>query len=218
MPREKRSKVKANFDLPNNVFEHISDALKGKTWVDADVLEFADYLLFPGEVLKRRAGGEFERVPVRLRVPREHELRQVRVQARSIMEEDGLDPARDRDLFSNVETFCILAKCIRNADAPHEPWEPDPRQLEKRYDKTSLMAVWAKLDALAQIVDPRPDDLSAAEIIALIAAIAKENSTGPLAVYGSRAQASFVITMAKLCAISLDSKSYLELLADLKAA
>ncbi len=219
MGRKKTTKTgKADFTLPDTVYDHISDALKGKSWVDADVLEWADYLLFPGEVLKRKAGGEFERTPVRLRVPREHEMRKARSDARAIMADDGLDCATNRDLFTNVETFCILSMCIRNTTEPFEPWEPNPRELEKRYDKSSLMAIWAKLDALAKIVDPRPDELSSAEIVALITAIAKEGTTGPLVAYGSLAQASFVVIMAKLCAISLDTKSYLELLAGLKAA
>lgn len=208
---------RADFSLPDNVYEHIQEALKGKQWgEDAGVLEHAEYLLFPAEVLKRKVGGEFDRIPVRLRVPREHEMRKARVDARSIMETDGLDPMQNRDLFLNVETFCILAQSIRNNTPPHEPWEPDPRQLERRYDKASLMAIWAKLDALAKIVDPRPDELSAPELVGLIAAVAREGNTGPLAVYGSHAQASFIVTMAKLCAISLDSASFLELLAGLR--
>lgn len=211
-PKPKR----ADFALPSNVYEHIEDALKGKVFgEEADVLEHADYLLFPAEILKRRSKGEFERIPVRLRVPREPEMRKARVKAYAIMKEDKLDPHQDRDLFSNVETFCILSDCIRNATPPHEPYEPDPRGLESRYDKASLMAIWARLDALAKIVDPRPSDLSTMEVMALIAAIAKESNIGPLAVYGSHAQASLVVTMAKLCAISLDSKSFLESLAEL---
>ena len=218
MPRKKTTKKRADFALPNNVFDHIQDALKNKSWEDIEVLEHAGYLLFPAEILRRRPSGEFERTPVMLRIPREHEMRMARAQARAIMEEDGLDPVLDRDLFLNVETFSTLSMCIRGVTAPYEPHDPDPRSLEKRYDKTSLMAIWAKLDALNHIIDPRPTELSSPEIVALIAAIAKGGNTGPLAVYGSHAQASFVITMAKLCAISLDSKSYLALLKDLKEA
>ncbi len=210
---------RADFALPSNVYDHISKALKTNTWGDEiEVLEHNDYLLFPAAILKRKTDGSFEEEKCRLRVPREHEMRKARGQAREIMTEDGLDWKEDADLFTNIETWCILSQSIRSYTEPFEPFDPDPRSLEKRYDKHSLMAIWAKLDALTRIVDPRPDDLSTGEIIGLIVAIAREENTGPLADYGSPAQSSCIVTMARLCAISLGSKSFLERLKGFRVA
>lgn len=210
-PKAGAQQERADFALPANVYDHISRALKTNTWGDeVEVLEHNEYLLFPCAIHKRKTDGTFEEKKCRLRVPREHEMRKARAQAREIMAEDGLDWKEDPDLFTNVETWCILAQSIRDYTEPFAPFDPDPRSLEKRYDKHSLMALWAKLDAFTRIVDPRPDDLSSAEIIGLIVAIAREENTGPLAVYGSHAQSSCIVTMARLCAISLGSKSFLE--------
>lgn len=203
---------RANFEIPSEVYDHIKDLLKGEGWGNdgMGVLEHVGYLLFPSEINKRQADGTFERIKVRIRVPREHELRKARCKAREIMEEDGLDPEKDSDLFTNIETWCILSHAIRDVDEPFAPFISDPRTLEERYDKHSLMAAWAKMDAFARIVDPRPDEMSNVEIIALMAAIAREETTGPLLAYGSRAQASCIVTMARLCVISMASKSFLE--------
>ena len=217
MPREKTKTPKksaparADFALPGNTYAHITKALKENTWGDeVDVLEHADYLLFPCSIHRRKSDGSFEDVKVRLRVPREPEMRKARLQARTIMEEDGLDWKEDADLFTNIETWCILAMAVRSFTDPYEPHDPDPRSLERRYDKNSLMAVWAKLDAYSRIIDPRPDDISTPEILGLIVAIAREENTGPLVDYASPAQSSCIVTMAKLCAISVASKSFLE--------
>lgn len=207
---------RADFSLPENVYEHIADALKGNSWLGADVIEFADYLLFPSTLKKRKADGSFEQIDVRLRVPREHEMRKARAEAISIMKEDGLDPKHEPDLLKNVETFCILQQCIRNTTDPYEPLVEDARILERRYDKSALIEVWAHIDALNRLIDPRPNALSSAEVLALIVAVSREGHTGPLAVYGPPAQASFIVTTAKLCMLSLESESFMALLTDLK--
>lgn len=224
MPRTKAQKTKkkpdkqADFALPSNTYAHIMKALKTNTWGDeVEVLEHATYLLFPAHIRRRKTDGSFEETEVRLRVPREHEMRKARVKARMIMEEDKLDwKDADADLFTNVETWCILSMAIRSNSDPYEPHDPDPRSLEKRYDKNSLMAIWAKLDALSRIVDPRPGEISTGEILGMMVAIAREGNTGPLADYASPAQASCIVTMAKLCAISVASKSFLEQLKHLR--
>lgn len=196
------------FDLSDDdVHDHVIEQLIGKNWGELEILEHYGYLLFPETLYKRSKSGEFEKQPIVLRVPRQHELREARVEARRIAKDDGLDPSLDKDLIDDIETVCILSKAIRNCTPPHEPWEPDPRGLEKRYDRGSLIQLWAKLDALHQVVDPAPHKIGEEEMFALIAAIAKERNILPLAVYGPAAQASFVIFMASLLQSSLESRS-----------
>lgn len=220
MPRVKKKKPepKADFKLPGNLYQHVNKALKANRWGDdVEVLEHADYLLFPSTIYKRKTDGTFDEIEVRIRVPREHEMRKARKQARDIMEKDGLDwKDADADLFTNIETWCTLAMAVRSTTDPYEPHDPDPRSLEQRYDKNSLMAVWSQLNAFSRLIDPRPDEISAPEVLGMIVAIARDGHTGPLAVYDTPAQSSFIVTMAKLCAISVASKSFLEQLKALK--
>jgi hypothetical protein len=185
---------------------HVVEQLLGKSWGELEVLEHAGYLLFPDNIYKRRKDGTFDSVKVMLRLPRQHELRKARVQARGIAVKDGIDLDRDRDLFGDVETVCILAMAIRNSTPPHEPMIPDPLELERDYDRACLMQVWAKIDALHRLVDPAPHEIGEREMFALVAAIAKERSIYPLAVYAADLQATFVVTMACLLNPLLEPK------------
>ncbi len=198
----------SSFDLPEGTREAAVEQLIGKSWEELEVLEVAGRLLFPEKILRRTKSGMCEEIPVLIQIPRSHELRKARVEARRIAKKDGLDPKLDRDLIDELETVCTLSHAIRNTKPPdHEPWEPFPRTLEEKYDKSSLAQIWAKIDALTRVVDPAPDSISQDEMIALASAIAKERNLGPLFVYGSGAQTTFVVTMADLLVSSLASKS-----------
>ncbi len=197
-----------NFEIPTDVHDHVVDQLLGKSWGDLEVLEHAGYLLFPDKIFKRNSKGGFDETEILLRIPRQNEIRQARVEARKIAAEEELDPKLDPDLFADLDDLCVLAKSIRTKDGDyHEPVEEDPRKLEKRFDKKSLQQVWAKIEALSAVVDPAPDSISEPEMIALANALLKEGNLSPLLVYGPGAQTSFVATTAALLVSSLESKS-----------
>jgi hypothetical protein len=186
---------------------HIVDQLVNKSWGELEVLEHAGYLLFPEKLYQRQKDGTFKETPICIRVPREPEVRTARIKARKICEDEGLDPAKDPDLFDNVDAVCLLSVAIRNTTEPHEPFEPDPKRLERVYDKGSIMALWAKLDGLTQLVNPRPSDISEEQMIALTAAIAKERNIHPLHVFDGPAQNDYIVTMASLLHSLLEQKS-----------
>lgn len=186
--------------------DHALAELMTKDWGELEVLEHADHLLFPEKLIRRKADGGWDETDIMLRVPRDPDMRQARVEARAWAASAGIDEKRDRDLFETMENMCILAASIRNSSAPYEPWEPDPKILEKRYDKVCLRRLWERLDKLNDILNPNPDQLSAPEIVALIIAIAKARHLGPLVVYGPGAQTSFVVSMVDLLLSSLGSK------------
>lgn len=177
-----------------------------KNWEELETAEYAGYLLFPDEILKRKKDGTFERVPVMIRVPREHETRKARIEARTWAKDDGLDPELDPDLFDNMDTLCILAQAIRNTSPPHEPFEPDPKRLEKVYDRPSLDAIWAKLQGYREVLDPRPNSLTDEQTMAIIGAVAKARNTVPLAALGGRSQTNLIVTMANRLTSSRPSK------------
>jgi hypothetical protein len=196
------------FDLPETTHDHVIDQLIGKSWGDLEVIEQAGRLLFPDKIYKRVNGGKFEEVPILIQVPRHADLCKARVEARRHAAEDGLDPKLDRDLIEDWETICTLSICLRNPKPPdHEQWEPFPRALAEMYDRQSIMQIWAKLNALTQVIDPAPDSLSTEEMYALIAAVAKERNLSPFFVYGQAAQTSCVVFMADQLLSLLELKS-----------
>jgi len=191
---------------PADQREHVIDHLMGKDWSEIEALEHNDYVMFPDKLIRRQADGGWETKDVMLRVPREHELRKARVQARELAKREHISEEKDQDLFANLENMSILAIAIRNDTKPHEPWEPEPLALERRYDKVCLQRLWEKVDRLNDILNPSPNQLSSAEIVVLIAAIANARNLGPLVVYGPGAQTSFVVSMVDLLLNSLGSK------------
>lgn len=194
--------------LPDTIYDHVADRLLKKGWEGLEILEHADHLLFPDKLYKRKKDGSFDEKEVMLRVPRDYELRKARVTARQIAVNEGIDEEKDKDLFDNLETVCILSVAIRNNTHPFEPWEPDPLILERKYDKTCLAQIWAKVETLSTIVDPKPDQISKEEMYALTAALSSERNLLPLHVYGSVAQTIYIITLADLLMNSPEFKSY----------
>ena len=197
-------------NLPDSVHPHVAEQLLSKSWGELEIMEHADHLLFPEVIHKMKKDGSFETIDVRVRVPREPDLRKARVKARNIAKAEGLDPRADSDLVDNLEIICILSEAIRNTTHPHEPYIPDPIVLEKKYDRASLLSLWDRLEKLSSTLNPRPDTMSEPEMLAVVAAIAKDRSISPLAVYGLDAQASCIISMVDRLASLTESKSSLE--------
>lgn len=81
---------------------------------------------------------------------------------------------------------------------PHEPWEPDPAVLEEKYDRPSLDAAWARIEALRMVIDPQEGVIDEDTFAMLIATIAKKGNIDPLAVLDSNGLQSFIVRTAKL--------------------
>jgi hypothetical protein len=193
--------------LPDTVPSHVVSQLLEKDWGELEVLEDSGRLLFPEKIYKIRGDKKFEAIPVLVSIPRLPDLRKARVEARRIALEDGLDLAKDRDLVDDLEVVCTLSHCVLNIKPPHERQEPFPRALESQYDKSALTNLWARIDAFTQLTDPAPESISEEEMVALSAAISRERNISPLAVYGSVAQSTYIITMADLVTNLQESKS-----------
>jgi hypothetical protein len=192
--------------------ENVVDQLSGMTWDQVVELESggerkATHLLFPAKLQQLKRGGGFESKSVLLRIPREPEMRQARVNARRRAMEAGLDPDRDKDLFESLETICILEDAICEPDGNYEPVYPFDGDLERCCDRQSLAAIYGLLENLSGLLDPNPETISEDEMMTLIGMIAKRRDIVPLAVYGSDAQRSFIVTMADRLLSCMDSKS-----------
>ncbi len=192
--------------LKDDTREHVAEQIVGKTWEELKVVEFADYLLFPEKLYRRSSDGSFATTDIYLRVPRENENRKARALARAICAKDGIDPKLDPELLDNLDVICTLSVAVRNTSDPYEPWEPDPESMEKRYDKESLIHLWNKLEVLNDVINPRPQDITEAEMLAVVAAIVKERSIAPLHVFDGPAQNTCILFMAQLCQTLVDFK------------
>lgn len=196
-------------DSPTDESGPVFEQLLGKSWGDLEVLEHDGRLLFPEKIYKRNARGKFDGQDVLLRVPREPDLRWARVEARrmALDHEPPLDLDRDRDLVDNLESMCLLSRCMRDPKDPKVEFDPFPSHLESSWDKESLLQLYEKLDRLTQVIDPRPEEITEEQMIALAAAIVKERHILPLAVFGPAAQNTCIVYMAERLLISLASKS-----------
>lgn len=186
------------------------EAILSKSWDELAALEFQGALLFPAELVRRKVQG-WDRIPVMLKVPREPDLRKARLRAREWAKREGIDVELDASYFDNMDTMCVLSECIRNVSPPHEPWEPFPEKLESLYDRPSLDALWAQIEQLRKVIDPRPDDVSEEQLLAIISAIARARNLVPLVAFGGALQSSLVVSMAVRLVSSPDFKFSLEL-------
>lgn len=186
---------------------HVVDQLASLGWAGVEAIEHAEYLHFPDKLVRAKKNGAFEEIAVALRVPRGHELRKARALAREMCVQAGIDPEKDRDLYEDARTVCELQAAIRDPVAPFTPMFPTPDELERKFDRVALAAIFAKVDALNDLVNPRPEAMTANELLVVVAAIAKERSIRPLAVFGSGAQRSYIITTADLLLSSTGLRS-----------
>lgn len=178
-----------------------------KPWSELEALEFQDRVMFPDVLHKRRGNGKFEQVQVMFRVPRDHEIRAARKEAKELAALDGIDPKVDADIFNQLDNVCLLWHALRSITPPHEPLCLSVKELEKTYDRSSLAQAWAKLEGYRRVSDPRPASLSKEQLFALVASIAERKQITPLLAFDGPSQAASIIFMASLLTKLLSFKS-----------
>lgn len=192
---------------PEHEHDHVIDQLLNKSWGELEVLEVDGRLMFPEKIYRRKGDGTFDSKPVLLTVPREPDLRWARTESRRLAEEAGLDLDRDVKYVDNLETLCVLSRCMRDPKNPKDEFDPFPAQLEESWDRESLLQIYEKINRYSLVVDPRPEMITDEQMLAVVAAIVKERNILPLAVFGPVAQNTCIVTMADRLSISLESKS-----------
>jgi hypothetical protein len=199
--------------------QHLGTELGARTWAELETFEDdAGRIYFPDRLLRRARDGSFVPVELSIRVPREPELRHARIVARRIAAEDGLDSDRDPDRFDNLDTICILHQSLFDPPPSRSPFAMDERDLEKRLDPALVEQAWAKVEYYRRVIDPRPDEVTDAELLATIAAIAKERGIRPLHALDLRSQSSCIVTMAAALQSFLEPSSSSERLERLTQA
>lgn len=177
--------------------EHVAEIIE-KSWAELEAIEHGGALYFPDKLVRVRKDGTREETPIALKPLRAHEERAARIEARKWAQSEGLDPDKDPLHFDDMDTMCQLVRGIRSPTSPFESFEPDPKRLERVYDRGCLEQLYGKLKAYSRKVDPRESEISEEGVIALAAAIVSKRDISPLHGFDGRSQSDFIIGMADL--------------------
>lgn len=181
--------------------------VEGKTWDELEVLESSGRLLFPDSIKRRGKTRQIEEVAICIRVLRKDEKRAARLEARAWASKLGVDVEKDRDIFEDLDTLCILARAIRERAAPHEQHQ-QAEWLESHYDSGSLAQIWDRLSVYEQMIDPRLDEMSEDDFWRTVLSISSTRSPKALTDFVPRLQQSFIISMADQVLLSPTLKSF----------
>lgn len=186
--------------------ERAVKATQQANWAELGIVESKGELFLPVKLRRRRADGELDERPAMLRVPTAQHRLKSRVRARKWADEQGL-AAQDQDLISELENYWLLSFALRDAKAPHDQMYPDGPSLHQAIEQASLRELWAKLDFLGDLLDPRYGELDDEEMWKVIEQIAVRGEPGPLAELASLSQAICITFMAKAAWRSRSAKS-----------
>lgn len=184
----------------------MSDALKDEAFALLEAKEFDGRLHFPDALQVKQAEGGLKEIPVLVRVPRFDERARCRVEARKWCTEVGVDAEKDVHLLEHFDTFCLLARAIRDAKNPKEQ-HATAKDLVATYEVKSLLAVWDRVNHFDRLLDPRVHELDEAQFWQLVEQIARRRNLGPLVAIAGDAQDSFVTRMAVLLSSSRKASS-----------
>ncbi len=176
--------------------------LKGKTAADLDLIEYGGRVFFPEVIHRLKKGGKFEEVPIAVCIPRAPERAIARRDAIALATKWKLDRDKDADQFDTLDTMAQLAHAIRTPEEPHGQAYPLEWLLstkeEEGFEERSLWAVWERVKAYTEIIDPRITEPSTEEVIAAVVAIDHVRNLTPLAAIAGPALDSFVVSMASM--------------------
>ena len=142
----------------------------------------------------------FVDTPIKVRVPRPHDLLQARVDAKACFLQWKLDTERDSDIFEETEQLCLLAKCIR--DHATEAQLCDVEELPKRFDEGTLQDLLGRIRVYRDMLDPRERLTTEDDVFRKIVEVARKGHCLPLAGIAGFEQPSFIVTMAELAVTS----------------
>ncbi len=184
------------------------EAMGGRTWEELEVLEHEDgQLMFPAVLRRRTPKGEVHETKVRVRAPAPDDHFKARLDARRWMKTLELDAVADKDLFTQLEQLCLLARAVRVFESPH-PQFATGEQLAK-YDETCLQDLQEQINAFKSELDPRDSVRTDEEFWRTTVAVAREAHIGPLADIAGRDQQPCVVRMALEACRSPTGQSWL---------
>lgn len=171
--------------------------LEAGSWDDLGVVEHEGGLHFPAKLQRRKADGSLRTVDVMLRCPTNAQRMKARVRSREWAAELKLDLDKDRDLVDELETYELLAFCVRDSAAPFDQHVFDGKALFKDFLSPELSALWARLNVIIDVTDPRFGELGPAEIWEVAKRIAAHGEPSPLGDLPGFEQATCITFLAR---------------------
>lgn len=167
-----------------------------QTWEELEgVRHESGRLMFKAELRRRTETGKLEVQPVRVWVPVPNDHVAARSQARLwFRATQGLDPERDKDIFSEMESVCLLARAIRSPKPPHEQLLSHEELGE--YDEGALKEIQERINAIKAMLDPREPVVSEEQFWVVLTDIARSGTLLPLAGIVGHEHPSFIVRMA----------------------
>lgn len=171
--------------------------LRKASWEELEVVQHeTGRLMFPAELRRRKADGTVEAVPVRVWVPVTGDYVEARKTARLWFAKlQGLDAERDKALFEEMDGVCVLARAIRNPQAPYAQFAQYD-ELAEKYDQSSLRDIQERIKVFESLVDPRMSIPDEDTMWRVIAEVARKGTLLPLADIVGHEQPSLVLRMA----------------------
>lgn len=182
--------------------EQATEQLLGVTWEALGVLEHDGELHFPHVLKKRTKTGALREVPVSLRVVSNPRRFMARKRAREWIAELGCDEEKDKDLFSELERWELLAYIIREPKAPFDQHMQRGEDLFRTYLLPEVSEAWARHEILIDVVDGRFGKMNADEAWETILKVAQRGEPSPLSGMPGFAQATCMTLMAKAACAS----------------
>jgi len=192
--------------------DSVLEWLGGKSPEELDVVEFEHRSLYPDTIKRRnpKDPSEILEKPIRLRVPNSRDRALARLDAlqwaAELMKQQGHKPPEaltipnaeacfGRVYFDELDTKCLLARCILEHDAPHMQYLL-PELLDKNHEHASLMELWDRLNFYVSLEQVQVQELTEERFLAIVAAIDRRRNLSPFVAIGGSARDSFIISMA----------------------
>jgi hypothetical protein len=203
--------------------EQIDRWLEGLDPATIDVIEQKGRLYYPATRKRRNREGRIEEKRLRLRVPNSLDRTEARLDtcewivkrlaARGHKVPDGrltvkaAEEAVGTLTFSELETKCLLARCLFEDDPKLlDPWQTY-EALDKQVEHAPLLDLWDQLNFWVDQQDVRVSELTEELLLAVIKNIADRRNLSPLLAISGSARDSCLVSMAERLWSSLKRSS-----------
>lgn len=189
----------------------VDEWMKGKTAADFDTIEFGGRMLWPDKLHRLKKGGEFEEIPICVRVPRYDEELTAIAQAEGMLKEKGLDRKDHEGVFETLEQLCKVAFAIREPKAPHAQWQPVENLISSKelgVETRELFGLWQRVELYGRLQDSRIEEVDEPTAVAIAHAVAEVRNLSPLVAIAGEGVDSCVISMAVSLVRCLTDRSY----------
>ena len=182
----------------------------GKSIEELGAIEAGGRVVIPDAIRTIGPKGEERLTRIMARVPTEHERAVARIdaithvarlhgQAMGSRSEWTVDRARQvvgAEVFENLDTVAIVARCLLEPEPPHGPFML-LEVLVGSFPLSAIFDMYERLDFYARLFSPTIEALDEGQFWGIVAAIATKRNLGPLAGLRGSLQSAFITRMGE---------------------